>query len=134
MKIRTIGTKSRTGLILFLSGALICITLDLIGVTSITVQSVFDTPIVCPIPSYIMLPFTYLFLGVIVGLISKNGYNAAFYGACIGQCQMLFPIIACFIMQTGSSFDVLWRSLCGLPLSTSFSGIAFYLKKLITKK
>lgn len=133
-RIRRIGTKPKTGLILFISGAIVCIMLDLIGVTSITTESVFNTPIECSVPSFIILPAVYILLGIIIGLTAKNPYNAAFYGACIGQCQMLFPIIAFLVLHTGHGFDVLWRSICGLPLSTSFSGIAFWLRKLISKK
>lgn len=129
-----IRTRPKVCLILFILGAVLCIVLDILGVTSITIKSVFNSPIDLPVPSWVILPLTYIILGAVTGILSKRPYDAAFYGACLGQCQTLLPIIAFyFILHTGNEFEMFWRALCGIPLSASFAGIAFYTKRLITK-
>lgn len=130
-----IRSKPKICLWLFVTGGMLCVLLDIIGVSSISTESLMHSTINFPLPVYIMLPLTYIIAGVLIGVFSKNTYDAVIYGASIGQCQFLLPLIMyyCFI-HNGTYFDIWWRALCGIVLAASFSGAAFEIKKLVKSK
>lgn len=132
MQYYNLKTSQRFSLILFISGGLLSVILDLLGIGSVTPQAVFNTPVNIPVPDFIAVPAVFAAAGIIVGLVSKTQAAAVIYGIAAGQCQFFLPLIVyLFILHSGTPFDVMWRSLCGLPLTTAFSGIAFSIKTLV---
>lgn len=130
-----IRAKPQICLLLFVTGGITCVLLDILGVNSISTVSLMNSPIDFPLPVYIMLPLTYIIIGVFIGIFSKSTYDAVIYGASVGQCQFLLPLIMYyFFLHNETYFDIWWRSLCGIVLAASFSGAAFEIKKLIKDK
>ncbi|MGN1456324.1 MAG: hypothetical protein ACI4XP_00065 [Acutalibacteraceae bacterium] len=135
MEIPRIKTKAFICLILFISGAIISVVLDIIGITSISTESVLNSSIHLPDFAQYLLPVVFIAAGLITGMVSKNNTDAVIYGLCVGQCQTLLPLIAFyFILHTGTDFEIWCRALCGLPLTASFAGIGFSLKSLLKNR
>lgn len=130
-----IRSKPQICLLLFITGGILCVLLDIIGVRSVSTESLMHSTISFPLPVYIMLPLTYIISGILIGSFSKNTYDAVIYGASFGQCQFLLPLVMYyFFFHDGTYFDIWWRALCGIVLAASFSGAAFEVKKLIKGK
>ena len=120
-------------LILFAAGGLNCVLLDLIGVGSAVSARLFRTPMDFPLPDVIVLPLFYTAAGIIVGLLAKRVFEALSFGACFGQCQFLLPAIMYMITGSGEPMDIVWRTLCGIPLTAAAAFISFTIKRLIRK-
>lgn len=135
MKIPRVKAKQFTSLILFISGAVISMLLDIIGITSISTISLFNSPINLPDFMQYLLPVVFMVAGFITGMLSKTNADSIIYGSCIGQCQTLLPLIVFyFILHKGSALEIWCRALCGIPLTASFAGIGFSVKKLIKNR
>lgn len=135
MRIPRVRAKQFTGLMLFVFGAIISMVLDIIGMTSISTVSVFNSPIYLPDYAQYFLPFIFIIMGFIAGIMSKTNADAVIYGACIGQCQTLLPLVAFyFILHKGTAFEIWCRALCGLPLTACFAGVGFSVKKLVKNR
>lgn len=132
MRMPRISSSQKISLLLFISGAMFSIVLDIIGITPFSTKSFFNSPMNISSYTCIVLPLTYIIIGAVIGIASKNTPSAAIYGACFGQCQTLLPLIAFYLItHTGTDFEIWWRALCGIPLSASFAGISFSVKALI---
>ncbi len=132
MRISGIRANQRNCLIFFMVGGLLCVILDVIGIGAVTPAMLFHTPVTIPLPDYIAVPTVFAIAGAILGIGTKRQPAALFYGACIGQCQFILPLILYyFILHRGTDFDAWWRAFCGLPLTTAFSGIGYSVKALL---
>lgn len=132
MDISRMRTNQKLSLILFVVGAGISVILDIFGVTSLSTEAIFYSTLHLQVSTFVVLPIAFAISGLIIGLLSKSTFSATIYGACFGQCQTLFPLIAFyFVLHKGTDFEIWWRALCGIPLSMAFSGAAFSAKVLL---
>ncbi len=127
-----IRTKPQMCLIFFIIGGIVCVILDLLGVSSISDKTLLRSSVEFPLPVQIIIPVIYIAFGIMIGLFSICAADAAIYGACVGQCQFLLPIVIHYLfLHNGSDFDIWWRALCGPILALSFAGAVFNIKKLL---
>lgn len=118
--------------VLFVFGAVFCLMLDIIGIMPLAPKSVLNSPLNFSQYTIFVLPLAYIVMGIVVGIVSKTSVKASIYGASVGQCQTILPlIIYYFILHEGAGFEIWLRAFCGLPLSLSFAGIAFSVKSLL---
>lgn len=121
--------------VLFVFGAVFCLMLDIIGIMPLAPKSVLNSSLDFSQHTVVVLPLAYIVIGIIVGLVSKTSAKATIYGASVGQCQTILPlIIYYFILHEGTGVEIWLRAFCGLPLSMSFAGIAFSIKSLLKNK
>lgn len=132
MRISGIRANQRNCLIFFMVGGILCVILDVIGIGAVTPAMLFHTSVTISLTEYIAVPVVFAIAGAVMGIGTKRQPAALFYGACIGQCQFLLPLILYYlILHSGSDFDAWWRALCGLPLTTAFAGIGYSIKTLL---
>ncbi len=131
MSMPRIILKQKLCMLLFAAGIVISLICDLAGIGAVAPGLVFDSSVKIPVPDYIIVPAVYAAASVIVGLATKRRWNAPIYGACLGQAQLLLPIILFFVLHQGNAFDIFWRSMCGLPLTACISGAAYSVKQLV---
>lgn len=129
---RQINASPRMCLMLAATGGMLCVMMDILGITSISDKLVLNSTVEFPFPVYIVLPFVSVVSAIIVGISCRKNGTAPIYGASIGQFQFFLPLIYHYIIDhSGSDFSIWWRALCGIPLTAAFSGIAFSIKILI---
>ncbi len=131
MSMPRIILKQKLCLLLFAAGIVMSLIFDLVGIGAVAPGLVFDSSVKFPLPDHIIVPAVYSAAAVIVGLATKRKGNSPIYGACLGQAQLLLPIILFFVLHEGNAFGILWRSLCGLPLTACISGAAYSVKQLV---
>lgn len=121
-------------LLLFAAGGGLGVTADMLGVGSFTVEPVLGL-VSLPLPDPLILAGVFAAAALIVGALSKRQLDALIYGASLGQCQFLLPFFigVCF-MQSEDGFGIIWRCLCGLPLTLIFSAIGFRLGSLLRSR
>lgn len=119
-------------LLLFAAGVAISVAADLLGISAVTVEPVFGKQII-PVDPVILTACIYAAGGIITGIMTKRRGNAPFYGASLGQCQFLLPAIMYMITGSGEPMDIVWRTLCGIPLTAAAAFISFTIKRLIRK-
>ena len=120
-------------LLLFGMGIVYCIGLDMLGVGTLTPRPVSGF-LALPVPDYIILPALYFITAFVVGLLSKRRLDAIIYAASLGQIQLFMPfLLEVLFFHTGSTIEIMWRMLCGLPLTFLASVIAFSIKSLFKK-
>lgn len=135
LDLSAIRAKPQMCLILFIIGGIACVILDLLGVSSISDETLLRSSVEFPLPAQVMLPVTYIALGAVIGLFSGRLTDAAIYGACLGQCQFILPIVIYYLfLHSGTAFEIWWRALCGPVLALSFAGISFSIKNLLKGK
>lgn len=121
-------------LLLFATGAILCLLLDFLGIPSVSSEPILNSPIHLSLPVWLMLPLTYALAGIVIGLLSRSSLNAAIYGACIGQCQLIIPLVAHYaVLHTSSDLDAWWKALCGIVFALSFAGLSASLRQLLHK-
>ncbi len=131
MRLPRLILNQKLCLILFAAGAAVSVILELLGIKAMTTADFIPAAAHLQVSPYIALPVVYAVAAAAAGFMTKRNGNAPVYGACLGQFQLLMPIILLFILRDGSAFDAIWRSLCGLPLTASVAGAAYSIKKLI---
>ncbi len=130
MKLPIIILNRKLCLALFAVGALLCLALELCGVAAATPRMLFGRTADFPVPDAAIVAAVYAAAAVVTGAMSKRStVNAVIYGACLGQCQLLLPMILTVTLYRADSADVLWRSLCGMPLTACAAGAVFSVKK-----
>ena len=132
MELPRIILKRKAALALFIMGAVFCVLPEIFGISAVAAKPFLRPLTEIPVPDKVFLPLLFGIPAVITGLFTKRTYNAAIYGACIGQCQFLLPFLLYFLMTPdGDALEIVWRMCCGLPLTASLAGAAYSVKTLI---
>ena len=130
-----IRTKPQICLALFAAGGVVCVVMELLGICVLSDHVLISGVNALSLPAPLMLMLVYGVFGAVIGLLSKSVIDAVVYGACLGQCQLLLPLILYYaFLHSGTPFDIWSRALCGIIFSLSMAGAFFSLKKLIVKK
>ncbi len=135
MGLPRIKLKRNLALALFILGAAFCVLPELAGIGMVSAKPFIKSIVDIPLPDMALVPLLYCIPSVIIGLCTKRNYNAAIYGACLGQCQLLLPFILFFLLTPdGDALEALWRIFCGIPLTASIAGAVYSVKKLLLSK
>lgn len=129
-----IRTKPQICLALFAAGGVLCVVMELLGLNVLSDHVLISGANAMSLPVPLTLMLVYGVFGAVIGMLSKSVIDAAVYGACLGQCQLLLPIILYYaFLHSSTPFDIWVRALCGILLSLSMAGAFFSIKKLIRK-
>lgn len=129
-----IRTKPQICLALFAAGGALCVVMELLGFNVLSDHVLINGVNAASLPVPLILMIVYGVSGAVIGLLSKSVIDAAVYGACLGQCQLLLPLILYYaVLHSGTVLDIWVRALCGIFLSFSMAGAFFSIKKLIRK-
>lgn len=121
-------------LLLFAAGAALCLLLDLCGVPSISTEPILQRSFTVSVSAWLIVPACYAAAGIIIGALSKDTIRALIYGAALGQCQFLIPLIAFYGFHLGGeAADIWWRAICGTLCAVTFAGIASAIRQAIIK-
>lgn len=129
-----IKARPQICLLLFAAGAALCLMLDLCGVPSVSAEPILQKSFTSELPAWIIVPGAYAAGGTVIGALSKDTIRALIYGAALGQCQFLIPLIAFYGLHLGGEVtDIWWRALCGTVCAVVFSGIVSAIKQAVIK-
>ncbi len=136
MQLPRIIVNRKAALILFIIGLMLCVLPELIGVSAVAAKPFLHSLTEIPVPDMLVLPLIFGIPAAMIGFCTKRKYNAAIYGACLGQCQFLLPFILYFLLTPDAdALEVFWRMCCGMPLTASVAGAVYTLRQLkISKK